>query len=122
MAIDLQWMSVGGCLLDGAGDLALSTSPLAELQSMTATRLKASFDGWKLYAIGCGFAAELGQVAGPDAELRIQRRAQASLSMDFLPQGAFSVKTLTLGGAIQVFVYLNNPQSTLLATTKVPLP
>jgi hypothetical protein len=112
---DFKWMSCGGCLVDGGGDLAFA-SPDESLQDMINTRLKAAFDGWQLYRIGADLDALIGNTVDAEAELAIRRQVEAALTQDFLPRGSFQVKTLPIGSLIQVYVYLAD---TLMATVQV---
>lgn len=116
MSVDLKWMSCGGVVMDGAGDLAFTASPLETLQDMVITRLKAAFDGWKLYRIGADLERVIGETVQPEIEMRIKRQVETALTRDFLPTGSFIVKTLPSGSEISVFVYMQN---TLLATYQV---
>ena len=84
---------------------------------MVTTRLKAALDGWKLYPIGADLENLLGSTVAAELELSIQRQVRASLSLDFLPLGSFTVSTLVVGPqTVQVFVYVHNQ---LVATTTV---
>lgn len=116
MSVDYKWMSSGGLLLDGSGDIAFTNSPLECVSSMVATRLKAAVNGWRQYKIGCGLEDFVGNSADASTEVDIQRRVLQALSTNYLPVGVFNVKTLRLGGDIQVFVYINNQ---LIASTTV---
>lgn len=107
MSVDYNWMSEGGILLDGSGDIAFTTSPINCVSQMVRTRLKAAITGWKQYKIGCGLDDFVGGTSDATAETAIQRRVLQALSTNYLPAGVFNVKTLRLGGVIQVFVYIN---------------
>jgi len=113
--MDFKWMSCGGCLVDGAGDLAFA-SPDESLRDMIMTRLKAAFDGWQLYSIGADLDTLIGNTVDAELELAIRRQVETSLTQDFLPRGSFQVKTLPSGSFIQVFVYLSD---VLMATVQV---
>lgn len=112
---DFRWMSCGGCLMDGSGDLALAT-PVESVRDMIHTRLKAAIDGWQLYRIGADLDNLIGSTMTVELELAIQRQVESALTKDFLPRGSFQVKTLPAGSLIQVFVYLSD---TLMATAQV---
>lgn len=112
---DFLWMSRGGCLIDGSGDLALAT-PDGSLQDMILTRLKAAIDGWQLYRIGADLDNLIGRTVDAELELAIRRQVETALTQDFLPRGSFQVKTLPTGTLIQVFVYIND---SLMATAQV---
>lgn len=107
MSIDFKWMSNGGFLLDGSGDLALTDSPMECAISMVRSRVKSAIDGWKLYRIGAGLDDFPGSTSNATTEIAIQRRILSALSNKYLPSHSFDVKTLRLGSEIQVFVYLN---------------
>jgi len=110
---------MGGVLMDGSGDLALTQTATEELSTMAATRVKGSTNAWKLYP---GICANLDSYTGSsvginqNTELSIQRSTSASLTNQFLPSGSFTVQTLTLGDEVQVLVYLGQ---LLIATTSV---
>lgn len=112
---DLRWMSFGGTLLDGSGDLAVTLSSTEELESMVATRVKAAVDGWKLYTIGAGLETFPGLPVNTNTELSIQRAVTSSLTRQFLSAGSFTVQTLAVGSSIEIYIYLN--KTLLLATT-----
>jgi hypothetical protein len=117
MSVDCAWMSQGGFLLDGTGDIAFTANPLECLQDMAYTRLKAAFNGWKLYpGLGADLEACVGRTVAPEIQTTIERKAQAALSNDFLPAGSFQIKTIAAGNSIQVFVFL---QKTLIASYTV---
>lgn len=115
---DFRWMSAGGILLDGSGDVATTLTSMEELETMVATRLKAAVDGWKLYTIGAGLEAFPGLPVNANTELSIQRAVTSSLTRQFLSAGSFTVQTLAVGNSIELYVYLNQ---TLLTTTTVTL-
>ena len=78
---DLRWQSMGGTLLDGNGDLAVTLSPLEERSTMAATRLKAAVNAWKSYpGIGAGLDSYRGNPIGitQDTELSLQRAVIAA--------------------------------------------
>lgn len=109
MSIDLKWMSCGGLLLDGRGDLALETDPVSSVKDVIRSRLKADFDGWQLYRIGAGLQNRLGDTIGEELEVQIKRQVLESLSHEFLPSAACDVETVVTGpGKILVIVYLDN--------------
>ena len=107
MSLDLKWMSEGGLLLDGTGDIALS-SGIDTVISMVRTRLKADVDGWQLYKIGAGLSEFPGNTSDAEAEITIKRRVLQSIANGYIPTSAFKVTTLRLGGVIQVYVYLRD--------------
>lgn len=111
-------MSQGGLLLDGTGDVAVTLNSLEEIESMIATRLKASVKAWKLYAIGAGLDVFQGQPVNSNTELSIQRAVTASLTRQFLPAGSFTVQTVAIGNQIEVYVYINQ---TLITSTSLTL-
>jgi hypothetical protein len=115
---DLRWMSSGGLLLDGTGDIATTLSPLEELNSMVMTRLKAAVNAWKLYSIGAGLEVFPGNPVNANTELSIQRAVTASLTRQFLPSGSFTVQTLAIGNSIEVYVYMGRA---LVANTSLVL-
>lgn len=107
MANDFAWMSQGGLLLDGTGDISLSGG-IDTVVSMVRTRLKAAVDGWKLYKIGAGLDQFPGSTADAEAEVAIQRQVLNAISSGFLPTNVFRVTTLRFGNVIQVYVYLSD--------------
>src|SRR4051812_10878760 len=116
MSTDYRWMSKGGILLDGTGDIAFTSSPMEVAISMVRSRLKAAIDGWQLYRIGAGLEDYVGNTSDAAAEISIRRRVLQALSNKYLPASAFDVRTLRLGGDIQVFVYINQ---TLIAEATI---
>lgn len=112
---DFSWMSCGGCLIDGTGDLALATVE-DSLHDMIVTRLKAALDGWQLYRIGADLEALVGNTVTDELEIAVRRQVEMALSRDLLPRGGFQVKTLVVGNLIQVFVFV---QESLVATIQV---
>jgi hypothetical protein len=114
--MDLRWMSQGGTLIDGTGDLAITLSVTEEMETMVMTRLKAAIDGWKLYQIGADLDSFRGDPVNQNTELSIQRQVTAVLQKQFLQAGSFSVQTLAVGNVITVLVYLNK---TLIASMDV---
>lgn len=117
MANDLKWMSNGGLLLDGNGDLAV-TSGMETVISMVRTRLKAAVDGYKLYRIGAGLDDFPGSTSDVEAEIAIRRRVMQAISNGYIPTNTFTVTTLRLGGEIQVYIYLKDQ---LIASATVNL-
>ncbi len=107
MSVDYKWMSNGGLLLDGSGDIAFTSSPIECATAMVRSRLKAAVDGWRLYRIGAGLDSYLGNTSDTIAETSIQRRVISALTNKYLPASVFQVSTLRLGSVIQVFVYIN---------------
>jgi hypothetical protein len=116
--MDIGWMSQGGMLLDGSGDLRTTANSLEEVTSMIDTRLKAAVDGWKLYNIGAGLEVYPGMPVNNDTELSIQRAVSAALTYQFLPVGSFSLQTIAIGNQIELYVYINN---TLITSTTLSL-
>lgn len=107
MSIDFKWMSNGGLLLDGTGDIDLSNG-LETVISMVRTRLKAAVDGWQLYKIGAGLDEFPGNISDSEAEITIKRRALQSIANGYIPTSAFKITTLRLGGVIQIYVFLRD--------------
>lgn len=118
MSIDLKWMSEGGLLLDGTGDISLTASNMETIVAMVRTRLKSAIDGWKLYNIGAGLDKFPGNASDAALEITIKRQVLSSISAGFLPSSVFTVSTLRLGEEIQVYVYLNKQ---LIATASVTI-
>lgn len=118
MSIDYKWQSNGGLLLDGTGDIASTQSPMETAIDMVRTRLKATLKAWKLYQIGAGLDTFIGNSSSAEAETAIQRQVLGALSKNYLPSGTFDVRTLRLGGTIQVYVYISDK---LIAQAEVPL-
>lgn len=119
MSVDFKWMSKGGFLLDGGGDLAFTGSPMECAISMVRSRLQAALDGWKQYRIGAGLDDYRGSTSDSSTEQSIQKSVIAALSNRYLPSSAFTVSTIRLGGEIQVYVYLNGQliaQATVITT------
>jgi hypothetical protein len=109
---------MGGILLDGSGDIAVTSSIQEELQTMVATRLKASINSWQLYQIGANLDSYRGSSIGinNNVELSIQKQVTSDLTNQLLPPGSFTVSTIPFGNQIQVLVYLG---STLIASSSV---
>jgi hypothetical protein len=103
---DFRWISNGGSLLDGSGDIAFTSSAWEELSTMIATRLKADLDSWQLYRIGANLGTLPAQTVAPELESAAQQQALSSIS-DLVPAGMVQVKTLTQGSEIMLFVYIN---------------
>lgn len=116
MSVDYKWMSNGGLLLDGKGDIAFTASSLETTISMVRTRLKSAVDGWKQYRLGAGLDEFPGNTSDAEMEVSIRRRVLSAISSGYIPTSLFTVTTLRLGGDIQVFVYLND---TLIAEAAV---
>lgn len=113
---DFRWMSNGGVLLDGSGDIAMA-SPQESLYDMVRTRLKAALDGWKLYQIGADLERRLGDAITQELEISIRRQCQASLLKEFLLPGQFTITTVNVGGGhIDVYVHV---LSELITTLRV---
>jgi hypothetical protein len=105
---DFRWMSQGGVLLDGTGDIAMA-SPRESLLDMVRTRLKADLDGWKLYQIGADLDRRIGDAITPEMEVAIRRQIQTALQKQFLNIGEFKVTTVDVGGGqIDVYVHVMN--------------
>ncbi len=117
--IDWRWMSKGGLLLDGTGDIALTGSDgLESLEDMVRTRLKAALDGWKLYRIGADLGEQIGKTVDAELELEIKRQVVRSLTTEFMPRGAFRVETLADGGRVHVMVYVSGSLIAKAVVTK----
>lgn len=108
MSVDYKWMSNGGLLLDGQGDVAFTSTSMETIIDMVRTRLKAAVDGWKLYRIGAGLDEFPGNTSNSEMEVAIRRRVLSTISNGYIPTSMFTVSTIRLGGEIQVFVYLND--------------
>ena len=117
--VDFRWMSQGGLLLDGDGDIALtSASTLESLEDLVRTRLKAAYDGWQLYKIGADLeATAIGKINSAELEIKVRRQAATSLS-DILSPGSYEVLTLRRESELTVLVYL---RGSLLAQTTISL-
>lgn len=120
MSVDYRWMSNGGLLLDGSGDIAFTESPEECAISMVRSRIKAAVDGWKQYRIGAGLNDYIGNTSDAGAEISIQRRVLAALSNKYLPSSTFDVRTLRLGSVIQVFVYISDKLIAQITVTPNP--
>jgi hypothetical protein len=119
MSTDYKWMSQGGLLLDGNGDIAFTSSDLETTVSMVRTRLKAATDGWQAYpGLGAGLENFRGQTSNAETELSIQRTVLNAISAGYLPQSMFTVNTLRIYGQILIFVFLNNQ---MIASSSVPI-
>jgi hypothetical protein len=118
MSLDLRWMSNGGVLVDGSGDLAFTDDPMEAIRGVVQSRIKAAFDGWKIYQIGADLGRVVGETVSQETEIKIQRQVQAALTKNFLPAGTFDVKTVPGVGNIMLYVYLNE---TLLTSAQVNL-
>lgn len=117
MAIDYKWMSQGGLLLDGSGDIAFTSSSLETTIAMVRSRLKAAVNGWQLYPGMCvGLDNFRGNTSNSQTEADIQRAVLNSISSGYLPKSSFTVNTLRIYGAIQIYVFLN---SQLIATSSI---
>lgn len=109
MAIDCKWMSQGGLMLDGNGDIAFTSTSLETVISMTRTRLKAATNAWQSYpGMGAGLEAFRGNTSNSEIELTIKRTVLSAISNNFLPSSVFTVNTLRVYGRIIVYVFLNN--------------
>ena len=98
-------------MLDGTGDIAITPPDGAEsLIAMVRTRVKASLNAWKLYAIGADLQERIGDVGVenyPETQVAIQRQVTRALTADsFLSVGSFQVETLPDADRIHVFVYI----------------
>lgn len=111
---DFRWMSQGGVLLDGTGDLAMGSAE-ESLVDMVRTRLKADLHGWKLYAIGADLDRRIGDAMGPELEATVRRQIVAALTNQFLKPNAFDIRILSSGRTIDAYVYVD---SSLVATVQ----
>ena len=112
---DFRWMSNGGLLIDGTGDIACTDpTSLESIISIVRSRVKAAVDGWKLYRIGAGLQDRLGDTVDEEVEISIRRQVIQALTSDFLTAGAVKVETLPDIDRIHVFVYM---QGQLVTTT-----
>jgi len=116
MSVDYKWMSQGGLLTDGSGDIAFTSSPTECAIAMVRTRLKSAVDGWKLYQIGAGLDDFPGDTSDAAMEITIKRRVMQAITRNYLPSSVFDITTLRFGGEIQVYVYMNQ---NLVATASV---
>ena len=115
--IDFRWMEFGGIYLDPAGDIALtSAATMDSVRDIVESRLKTAANGWKLYPIGAGLEARLGDVTDPEFTLSLQRQVTGALSNGFLPTNSFQVKVLPYRTRVEVLVYAQN---TLLANVSL---
>lgn len=106
-------MEFGGIYLDPSGDIALtSAATLDSVRGIVESRLKTAANGWKLYPIGAGLEARLGDVTDPEFTLSLQRQVTGALSNGLLPTNSFQVKVLPYRTRVEVLVYVQN---TLLA-------
>jgi hypothetical protein len=112
---DFKWMSLGGVLLDGNGDIAMAT-PQESVVDMVRTRLKADLNGWKLYQIGADLKQQLGDAVTAELEISIRRRVQSALTNQFLAPNQFTVTTRAVGGLIDIYVHVLDE---LVATVQV---
>jgi hypothetical protein len=112
---DLQWMSAGGLVLDGTGDIALTINDYQDLQSMIVTYLQANSNSWQLYNIGANLGSIPGNANNAEVEATVVKQIQSALS-GILPSGSFSIKTLQVGSLFDVYFYIN---SKLVATTTI---
>lgn len=117
MSLDYKWMSQGGLLLDGTGDIALTATGMETIIAMVRTRLKATVKAWQQYQIGIGLEEFTGGPSDATAQTSIQKQVASSLST-LLPSSMFTVSTLLLGSQIQIYVYIANQ---LIATTTVQI-
>ena len=117
MDIDFKWMSQGGILLDGNGDIATTTpNSLEAIRSVAVSRLKANLNGWQLYNIGADLVSFLGNVVDSELELSIRRKISDCLTSNFLPKNSFQIETYVTGTVIRVLVYL---EENLLASVEI---
>jgi hypothetical protein len=117
MSVDFRWQSQGGILLDGSGDIATTDpSTMESTVDVVRSRLKASLNGWKLYAIGADLQARVGDIIAPELEIALQRQVYNSLTNSFLPRGSFTVETLSFGDTVRVLVFISQ---TLIAQATV---
>ena len=112
-----MWMSQGGVLLDGTGDLALDSSVYNCFATMVRTRLKAAMNGWKLYpGIGADLKNLLGSANSNELQVALRKAATASLTNNFLASGSFTITSLGIDDQVSIFVYINQ---SLIATATV---
>lgn len=116
--MDWKWMSCGGLLLDGKGDIAIETDPEESIKDVIRSRLKADFNGWQLYQIGAGLQSRIGDTISPELEDKIKQQVTDSLTYRFLPATAFDVETLVNGDKILVLVFLNGQVAVTATLTK----
>ena len=116
--VDFRWMSQGGLLLDGDGDIAITSSATTEsIEDLVRTRLKAAYDGWQLYRIGADLENNIGQINSNELEIKVRRQVSNAIS-DVLPAGSYEVLTLRDDSTLTVLVYL---KGNLLTQTTVSL-
>jgi hypothetical protein len=116
--MDIAWMSSGGMLLDGTGDIAFTTSDFTDVLSMIATRLKADLGAWQSYpTIGANLKSLLGNVASQEINASAQKLISTSLTNQFLSQGDFVVKTILVGKLLNIYVYERITSALILSTT-----
>lgn len=107
---DFKWMSSGGLLLDGNGDIAVTAEgTLDSIRDVAVSRVKAALNGWQLYVgMGADLQTQVGNTVSAEIASALQRQVQQSLTWgNFLPRGSFQVEVLRTGGTIQVLVFLN---------------
>lgn len=105
---DLRWMSSGGLLIDGSGDIACTDSnSLESTHSVVRSRLKAALNGFKLYKIGADLQNRIGDTVSQETEIGIRRQITQCLSTNFLSTGSFQVETISDIDKVHAFVYMN---------------
>jgi|ERR1044072_8534855 hypothetical protein len=106
--VDFRWMSNGGLLIDGTGDIACTPDDrLTSLQDVVRSRIKAALRGWKLYPVGADLQARVGDTVSAELEITLQQQVYNSLTADnLLPRGSFTVKTLAYGTQVHVLIYI----------------
>lgn len=118
--IDYRWMSSGGLLMDGTGDIDTYNTPLESTVDMVRTRIKASLNAWQLYSLGADLQNFIGNVSDSELEVQIQRQVLSSLSRGYLPTNVFNVVTTRLGNTITVFVYIQKQLVATAIITRTP--
>ena len=116
---DIRWMTAGGILIDGNGDIQLTDPEVPEsLVDMILTRLKADVNSWKLYRIGANLSRLVGEIVDPELELKIKRQISDSMTRDgLLAKGSFSVETIPSPAEVLAILYLAGEA---VATVAVP--
>lgn len=101
---DFRWIPQNGLMIGPDGDLAdTSSRQQEELLEMIRTRIEASEEGWQLYPeIGAGLSSLVGRAAGEEVLLLAERLVYRSLSGQFLPPQALTVRAEPSGDGIMV--------------------
>jgi hypothetical protein len=100
-------MSQGDLLLSGGDISTTDPTTLQSIQDMVRTRLKAALLGWQLYPIGADLLARLGDTVSAELNTTLRQQINQSLTNQFLPRGSFTVNSLSDGGIIYLYVYVN---------------